>query len=1589
MSMWSEVGATALQPPMPCLNRCANPLPEIDRVRAAFLCGITFLAAVSGLSGSVPVRADELAERVRWKPGFRVRAVVIDGADVITQPGERIAKTRVLVRDDQVVAIGDDIKIPPDADVIDGTGCQLSAAWMDSGVTSIVERPVVPAATADTRPEYSRFALAGMVPDHRHGLAPEYVAVEHLNSGIPWEQWRAAGFGAVQAIPSGLILNGQAGLVSTTSGPAATGRVLNPLSAVSLDLSEQRDGEYPATRMGVMAHLRQAWLDAEHDQLRAKLFASGAAAVPRPTFQPAWHALRTHYGPGRLVLIPAQTRDEIHAALSAAREWQLRPVIVGGRESADMLDELQAASAAVVLQVNFGDEPKVEDPVLVPLKAETIDPVRVQGERRRLWQRWVTTPQRLHAAGIPVALTTAGLGQPNELAKSIREMRRLGVDSEVILAALTTAPAKLFADDARYGRVAVGAIASLVLTHGDWSQPEFKVRAVVLDGQVDVIDSNPLPTPPPVVATPALSGRWDFTLQSSSGPVNGSLLLEQNGPALAGRIETASWAGRITGGSLQASALKFTVGIGVGDRQLELQLEGTWESAAADHPERLSGTLKSPLGADGNWSALRPQPNPGVTQVATVTDPAGETVSALKVANLPASIEAPAVAAADGSVQFAGIEAGPAVPSANTLKSPAAAAVSAADTQTRLAEADAAAITAVDAKPAAGELPSELLRDRLPKGPRTGGRLVIRGGTVLNGLGETFPDHDVLMLDGRIVAIGPGLEVPADVPALDARGRYVTPGLIDTHSHMMLQNVNEATHSLVPEVRVQDELRTSDRAEYFWLAGGLTTARLLHGSANTIGGQDAVVQLKVGENAAGHLLPEAHAGVKFALGENVKRRSGRFPNTRLGVEATLNRAFIEAIEYRKQWQDYERARIATPDVLPPRRDLRLEVLVDLLEGRKFVHSHCYRADEILMLLRLAEGFGIRVWSLQHVLEGYKVAPEIARHGASCSTFADLWAFKVEAYDATSFNADLLQLAGCNVVIKSDFPVVPSYLYREAARTLRYGQLTADQVLSMITINPARELGIADHVGSLTPGKRGDVAILTRHPLDGLTRVTHTVIGGEIWFDAFARPTAMTAAQQLRSLGLPAAAGPAADTRVTPPPLPATLLHSGEPPRPVAFPANGYERLALVGGVIHPVDRPDLPRGVLLIEAGRIVAVGEDIEIPAGYQVVDVAGLHVFPGMIDAGSQLGLQEIAAVKETVDFAESGNLQPDLRTGVAINPDSELIPVNRAGGVTTVLIQPTGGLIAGQASVARLAGWTVPEMIREWSAGLQIMWPKGDSKDELQKLKRFLREARVYAKARDAVAAGELADFPIDPRFEALRPYLKREKPVLIEADTRKEIAEALLFAEAENLRIVMTDASEAWKLADELRRRDVPVILGPVVHPPLADHDPYDACFANPGRLYEAGVRFCIRSDTATNSRNVPLDAGFAVAYGLPEEIGLRSVTLSPAEILGLADQLGSLTPGKRADVVIASGSLLQPSTRILGVLIDGEPQDLENRQSRFHAKYRRRLEVNRPPMPSAAPVEESPAAAVEPAPVDAPASGDAVPVEPAGEPVTES
>lgn len=384
------------------------------------------------------------------------------------------------------------------------------------------------------------------------------------------------------------------------------------------------------------------------------------------------------------------------------------------------------------------------------------------------------------------------------------------------------------------------------------------------------------------------------------------------------------------------------------------------------------------------------------------------------------------------------------------------------------------------------------------------GEVLIKNATVLTAVDGTKENTDILIRNGKIARIGRNLSAGSGVRVVDASGKFVTPGIIDAHSHSMLDAINEFSFSVTSMTDVKDVLNPKDISIYRALAGGVTSALLLHGSANAIGGQSATVKFKWGKPAVDYLIADAPPGIKFAMGENPKRSSStfqpgqlpRYPRTRMGVIETMRDAFVRAENYRQAWSDFN----AKKTKMRPRRDLELEPIVEIIDGKRLVHAHGYRSDEHLLLLRLAEEFGFTIGTLQHGLEAYKIAPEIAKHGAGVSIFIDSWSYKLEAYDSIPYNAYILWKNGVLVSINSDSDERMRRLNLDAAKVMKYGGVPEQDALKMITINPAKQLGIDKRTGSIETGKDADLVIWSGHPFSVYSRVETTFIDGEAYFD---------------------------------------------------------------------------------------------------------------------------------------------------------------------------------------------------------------------------------------------------------------------------------------------------------------------------------------------------------------------------------------------------------------------------------------------------------------------------------------------------------
>jgi imidazolonepropionase-like amidohydrolase len=534
-----------------------------------------------------------------------------------------------------------------------------------------------------------------------------------------------------------------------------------------------------------------------------------------------------------------------------------------------------------------------------------------------------------------------------------------------------------------------------------------------------------------------LTGTWAVTIESPRGTQESTAELSmEEDGTLSGTVRGQRGEGSVTEGWVSGSKFSFTVAMTMGQRSMEAVYSGTVEG------DEMEGSVS--FGRFSSEFKGTKGPSAAGTVAAAATAQAAGPEQAARERPQPADDLDPAAGAMDATVDW-----------------------------------DAPAPT-----------------------------LVIQNATVMTVSQGTLEGASILVRDGKISAVGSDVRVPSGATVIDATGQYVTPGIIDAHAHVASDATNEGSIAVSSMVRIEDVIDPSDINIYREAAGGVTTSHVLHGSANPIGGQNATIKHRWGEDAGGLLFEGAMPTIKFALGENVKRSSRsptpgtqrRYPATRMGTMDVIRQAFIDAREYKREWDDYERRRRSERNLVPPARDLKLDPLVELLEGTRWVHCHTYRAEETLQMIRIAQEFGFHIATFVHVLEGYKVADELAASGFGASTFSDWWAYKMEAYDAIPYNAALMTRRGVLVSINSDSQEEARHLNQEAGKTMKWGGLSEDEALALVTLNPAIQLGVGDKVGSIEAGKDADLVIWENYPLSVYAKTVTTIVDGRIVFD---------------------------------------------------------------------------------------------------------------------------------------------------------------------------------------------------------------------------------------------------------------------------------------------------------------------------------------------------------------------------------------------------------------------------------------------------------------------------------------------------------
>ena len=1024
------------------MHRIAPPgsRPLRARFRGRSLAGLALLLLIlpAGASAQTAPR-----EGIEERP-LGVHAIV--GATLHLSPTEVIEGGTIIIRDGRISDVGPGIAIPAEARVHDATGQTITAGWID------LDHRISPRRPGEDESRAGRAWNERIHPeiDLASGLVlPDDTAEAH----------RHAGFTHAVVHSDHGILGGRSAIVRLSpAGDETTAQrqtvVLSDIGqSAALEHGGWGSGGYPGSRMGAVALLRQTLLDARWYHESWRFHDEDPTAHPRPEVNEALAALGPLLeGKQRLFL---RSRDELDllGLGEISNEFGLTErVILGCGTEQLWLDEIAALGAPIVLPLDFPDAPTVDGP-----GGDSGLPLRTL----ELWARAPENPIRVDRAGIPFAFTPRGLGSPGDFSGKVRASIERGLSPERALAAVTTTPASILGVSDRAGAIFAGAGANLTVLDGAPFAEDTEVVGVWIHG---------VHHPTSMAMEKDLRGTWELTLVD--GDALTVLTMEVTGTEGRPSLKVLADGNEVRPAELhrKGNEVGLTLGATAIGAEGFIRLGGAYSGG-----EVFEGIARTPAGKD-------------LRAIARRTAPFDETAAATEEAE-PSEEEAGEVAEGEGRRGRGGRGAGRGARGGGRGFG----------ARPGGGRSGGKSDPAVWAGSADEPLPTPLGARGRTEAPVGGGTVLFRDATVwTSGPEGILANTSILVKDGKIARIGGDIPVPGDALVVDCEGRHITPGIIDPHSHTAIRGgVNEGTQAVTAEVRIGDVVEADDINIYRQLAGGVTTAHLMHGSANPIGGQGQVIKLKWGAGPRALQVPGPKL-IKCALGENVKQSNwdaptGRYPQTRMGVEQIFRDAFWAARAYMAEWSEWRAAPKGSRAA--PRVDLELEALAEILRGERLIHCHSYRQDEILMLMRVAEDFGFRIGTFQHVLEGYKIAEEIARHGAAASSFSDWWAYKFEVYDAIPYNGAILQRAGVLTSYNSDSDELARRLNVEAAKAVKYGGVPPAEALKFVTLNAAIQLAIGDRTGSIEVGKDADIAIWSGDPLSTYSRCTETWIDG--------------------------------------------------------------------------------------------------------------------------------------------------------------------------------------------------------------------------------------------------------------------------------------------------------------------------------------------------------------------------------------------------------------------------------------------------------------------------------------------------------------
>ncbi len=1051
-------------------------------VRAAF-CPLILLAIASFASA----QSDVATRPIEGLRDHRPANVALVGADVVVRPGELVTDATILVQETAITAVGKEIDIPAGFQVID---CQDKRVY--PGLIDAWSEMEVPLEAAE-----SGYWNRNVTP--RLSAANEAVALADAS------KLRSQGITTRLVAPEGGIIKGSSAVVlldGQNSGRSLLVKHAWQHLQLTVPRGSRRAG-YPNSPMGATALLRQAFYDARWYREAWETYRANTQ-LPRPETNLDLQALSDAMLSDTFVIDAPNERMAIRAE-SVANEFALKIILRGSGREYRELPSIINLNRPILVPVDFPDAPNVKSP-------QAREDVTLQDLMH--WDLAPENPGRLVAGGVAICLTTDGLSDVGQFLKQVRKAVDRGLSKEAALAAMTTVPAQLLGIEGQVGCVEVGKLANFAIADGDLFDSESKVLECWVAGRRFEITS-----PPNHSLTGKLVGDWTMTFLAAGAPVALNLSVTEKGDKLEGKVTPNSADDPNTEADDEVEEADEVEGDDDESEDETDDDESNSEQGKKDakppaaklkdltrERDRITATvnlhevdrsladgisLLSILFVKGVNESENEQPE----LFATIALPDGQTSAVELRRRDPNPSDSPEEDSGEGTSGDPGTEGEHKASDEQSDSSIAESSGSEQSDAEDVASTEDSDEAEVGSTPYLVPLGAYGLETPISEQPT----VLFRGATLWTcDEAGVLEEGDLLIRDGAIVAIGEQLDAPPECQIIDARGKHITPGLIDCHSHMGTDGgVNESGQAVTAEVRIGDFLDNSDMNIYRQLAGGLTTSNILHGSANPIGGQNQVIKLRWGQTMDGLRMKEAPPGIKFALGENVKRNQSRYPNTRMGVEQIIRDQLLAAREYRANWR---RWREGNRGVLPPRVDLQLEALAEVQDGDRWIHCHSYRQDEIVATLAVLEEFGIQIGTLQHILEGYKVADRMAQHGAMGSAFSDWWAYKFEVFDAIPYNGALMHEAGVVVSFNSDDRELARHMNTEAAKATKYGGVAEEEALKFVTLNPARQLRIDQYVGSLTPGKHADLVVWSGRPLSTLSRCEQTWIDGRRYFD---------------------------------------------------------------------------------------------------------------------------------------------------------------------------------------------------------------------------------------------------------------------------------------------------------------------------------------------------------------------------------------------------------------------------------------------------------------------------------------------------------